>query len=1140
MNPLVKELPKHSKFKELLLSVKNGEKNLSITGLTDAAKAHVIYSIYNYTGVRPVVVCPNVSSAKKFIQDIKFYAEKDVVFLPAREIIYYDIDVESRETNNARVQAISKLVDNKDMILVTTIDAFLEPMLAKEEYLGLNLNLSLGEEINLDDVVAKLFKLGYQREEVVEAKGQFSVRGGIIDVYPTDSKHPYRIELFGTEVDSIRTFDIDTQRSLDTVHDFSISFSTEHIISEETKENLINKLEEVLESEVSEDIKKTIRVDLEKIREGGASRLIDRYFDLLVPNKVVLADYLTDNFCIFMDETAREISRADAIKYENNEAIKVITMNGNVYSKYAFKYVSFEELELKLKSLSTVYMSKLGQDRVMHAKRKEYSFSCREVNFFRSTMDLLIKDIKKYKEDKKIILMVFSSLSKVETVKNAMEDNGVKTKYVQDISMIENLDSQTIYITTGLISSGFIYDDFDLVVVSEEISGVNKKDTRSSKQLLGDALNSYEDLKIGDYVVHVNHGIGKYLGIETIDTAGIVKDYIKLEYKDGGTLYIPVSSLNSIKKYVCEDGFTPKMNKLGSKEWAATKYKVAKHVSDVAKELTLLYAARSKAVGFAFSKDTPWQREFEADFEYELTSDQERAISEMKKDMECQKPMDRLLCGDVGYGKTEVAIRGAFKAVMDSKQVAYLVPTTVLSLQQYNVFKERMEKFGVKVEMLSRFRTPKQQEEIIKKLAAGEIDVVVGTHRILSKDVKFKDLGFLIIDEEHRFGVEDKEKIKKYKNNIDVLSMTATPIPRTLHMSMIGIRDVSVITEPPQERLPIHTYVSEYNAGMIAEGIEKELARDGQVFYLSNRVDNIESIVAKVRSLAPNARVSFAHGKMSPHQIEDTMMEYMNHESDILVCTTILESGIDIPNANTIIVENADKLGLAQLYQIRGRVGRSNRLAYAYVTYNRGSILTEEASKRLAAIKDYSEFGSGFKIALRDLEIRGAGNLLGAEQSGHMMMVGYDMYAAMLNKAIEKEKLKIDSDVKQDAADEIKILLDVSANIPSDYIKDGMLKIEMYQKLSNVENNDDIDNVIDEFIDRFGEIPKETLNLIDIVRIRNKCREMGIKEVKIQGEFLLLIGNTKNHIKYRLTNSAKSDILSFVNNSLSVLEQTIK
>ena len=1140
MNPLVKELPKHSKFKELLKCIKDGETNLSITGLTDATKAHVIYGLYNYSGVRPVVVCPNVSSAKRFMQDIKFYAEKEIVFMPAREIIYYDVDAQSRETNNARVQAISKLVDNKDMILVTTIDALLQPMLPKKEYENLNMTISLGEELDLDEVILKLDRLGYTREDVVLAKGQFSVRGGIIDIFPTDAKMPYRVELFGTEVDNIRTFDTETQRSMDTVHDFYITFSTEHVVSLETKEAAINKLKNILEEDISLDVKKSIKADIERMEEGNISGLIDRYYELFVPERVTLLDYLESNFAIFMDETAREISRAEAIKYENNEAIKVITMNGNVYSKYAFKYVSFEEIELKLKSLSTVYMSKLGQDRVMHAKRKEYSFSCREVNFFRSTMDLLIKDIKRYKEERKIILMVFSTLQKVETVKNAMEDNGVKTKFVQDISMVDTLDNSTIYITQGLISAGFSYDEFDLVVVSESLSGTSKKEVKSSKAFMGDMLNSYEDLKVGDYVVHVNHGIGKYLGIETIDTAGVVKDYIKLEYKDGGTLYIPITSLDSIKKYVCEDGYAPKMNKLGTKEWETTKAKVTKHVSDVAKELTLLYAKRAQAKGYAFSKDTPWQREFEADFEYELTGDQKRAIMEMKKDMENSKPMDRLLCGDVGYGKTEVAIRGAFKAVMDSKQVAYLVPTTVLSLQQYNTFKNRMEKFGVKVEMLSRFRTPKQQQEIIAKLESGEIDVIVGTHRILSKDVKFKDLGFLIIDEEHRFGVEDKEKIKKYKNNIDVLSMTATPIPRTLHMSMIGIRDVSVITEPPQERLPVHTYVSEYNSAMVAEGIEKELARDGQVFYLSNRVENIESIVAKVRSLAPTARVSFAHGKMTPNQIEDTMVEYMNHESDILVCTTILESGIDIPNANTIIIENADKLGLAQLYQIRGRVGRSNRLAYAYVTYNRGSILTEEASKRLGAIKDYSEFGSGFKIALRDLEIRGAGNLLGAEQSGHMMMVGYDMYASMLNKAIEKEKLKIDNDTTgEKISEDVKITLDVSANIPSDYIKNSALKIEMYGKLSNADTDEDIEDVIDEFIDRFGEIPKETMNLIEIVKLRNKCRKLNIKEVKVQGDFLWFMDNTKNHIKYRLTNSAKSDILSFVNSSIGILEQAM-
>ncbi len=1138
MNPLVKELPKHSKFNELLKSIKNKESNLSITGLTDASKAHVIYSLYNYSGVRPVVVCPNVTTAKRFIQDLKFYTDKEVVFLPAREVIYYDVDVQSRETNNARVYAISKLVNDEDIILVTTIEAMLQPMLDITEYEGLHLKLKLGDKIDLNNLVERFLKLGYLREELVSAKGQFSIRGGIIDIFPIDSDMPYRLELFGDEIDSIRTFDTLDQRSKETVEEFEIKFSTEYVIDKKNIEVLQDTLTAVLESEASEEIKKSIVQDLDKIENGNSLGLIDRYFDILVPNNVTLLNYLQDKYTIYFDDISKQISRSETINFENAEAIKVAATS-NVYTKYTFKYVSFETIQAKLKSLSSVYLSKLGQDRVLHAKRKEYSFSCREVNFFRSTMDLLIKDVKKYKEEGKITVLVFPTQTKAETIKNTLIDNDIPVKYILDLSMIDELKPSMVYICVGIMSSGFAYDNMGLVVIAENVSGIVTDKKKSSKDFIGDILNSYEDLKVGDFVVHINHGIGKYMGVETVETAGVVKDYMKLEYRDGGTLYIPITNLDSIKRYVCEEGFKPKLNKLGTKEWEATKLKVTKHVSDVAKELVLLYALRSRAQGFAFSCDTPWQKEFEADFEYELTDDQARAIKEMKQDMESARPMDRLLCGDVGYGKTEVAIRGAFKAVMDSKQVAYLVPTTVLSLQQYNVFKERMEKFGVKVEMLSRFKTKKEQEQIVKKLELGEIDVIVGTHRILSKDVKFKDLGLLIIDEEHRFGVEDKEKIKKYKNNVDVLSMTATPIPRTLHMSMIGIRDVSVISEPPQERLPVHTYVSEYNPGMLSEAIEKELSRDGQVFYISNRVENIESVVAKVKSLAPEARVAFAHGKMTPNQIEDTMLDYMNKNTDILVCTTILESGIDIPNANTIIIENADKLGLAQLYQIRGRVGRSNRLAYAYVTYNRGSVLTEEASKRLNAIKDYSEFGSGFKIALRDLEIRGAGNVLGAEQHGHMMMVGYDMYAALLNKAVEKEKLRIDSTEPIEKG-EIKISLDVSANIPNDYISDPMIKIEMYQKLSNAEAEDGLENVTDELIDRFGDIPKETLNLIEIVRIRNKCKVIGIDEIKIQGDFIWFIQKPKNHIKYRLTNDIKHDILSFVNRTLDSIIRDIK
>ena len=1129
MNPLVKELPKHTKFNALLKSIQNKESDLSITGLVDSAKAHVIYSLYNYSGVRPVIVCPNTTSAKRFMQDMKFYSEKELVFLPAREVIYYDVDVQSRETNNARVYAINKLIADEDIILVTTIDALLQPMPNKDTYKGINVHISEGDIVDIDRLVQTFIRLGYSREDLVSAKGQFSVRGGIIDVFPIEEDNPYRIELFGKEIDSIRIFDVETQRSKDSVTFFDIRFSNEFIVKKEDIESTIDTLQQVLVNEVPEDLKKSILQDIEKLSNDDYYGLIDRYFELLVPNAVTLLEYLEDKYTIYFDDTAKSISRAEAIKYENNETIKVVTNTGSVYSKYTFKYVNFESIETKLKSLSTVYMSKLGQDRVMHAKRKEYSFSCREVNFFRSTMDLLIKDIKKYIRENKVIVAVFPSLKRVESVKNTFIDVGINVKYVENLDMIDKLEKGIVYISAGILSSGYIYDDMNIICITEPVSGVVKKESRRSKDFIGDVLNSYEDLNIGDYVVHINHGIGKYLGVETVNVGGIVKDYIKLEYKDGGVLYIPITSLDAIKKYVCEDGFSPKLNKLGTKEWEATKAKVAKHVSDVAKDLVLLYYTRSKAKGFTFSKDTPWQKEFEADFEYELTNDQEQAIEEMKQDMESEKPMDRLLCGDVGYGKTEVAIRGAFKAVLDSKQVAYLVPTTVLSLQQYNVFKERMEKFGVKVEMLSRFKTPKQQQDIIKRLKKGDIDVIVGTHRILSKDVKFKDLGILIIDEEHRFGVEDKEVIKKYKNNIDVLSMTATPIPRTLHMSMIGIRDVSVIMEPPLERLPVHTYVSEFVPSMITEGIQKELDRDGQILYISNRVENIEAVANKVQLMVPEARVAIAHGRMTPNQIEDTMLEYMNHDTDVLVCTTILESGIDIPNANTIVVENADRLGLAQLYQIRGRVGRSNRLAYAYITYNKANVLSEEASKRLSAIRDYSEFGSGFKIALRDLEIRGAGNVLGAEQHGHML-------ASLLNKAVEKEKLRIDNNEDSIKKGEVKIVLDVSANIPNEYIEDTSLKIEMYQKLSNANNDEEVRDVLDELLDRFGEPPKETLNLIEIVKIRNKCKKLNIDEVKFQGEFIHFISNNvKNHIKYRLTNEIKHDILSFVNVTLDVL-----
>ncbi|MBP8619760.1 MAG: transcription-repair coupling factor, partial [Clostridia bacterium] len=711
-------------------------------------------------------------------------------------------------------------------------------------------------------------------------------------------------------------------------------------------------------------------------------------------------------------------------------------------------------------------------------------------------------------------------------------DNNVSVEVLDNIWREDNLKKSKVYITYGIVSGGFYSSIQDLVVIAEPVSGTNVKRKVKREFSKGTDIESFEDLKIDDFVVHENHGIGIYKGISSINVQEVVKDYIKIEYANNGVLYVPINQLDLVKKYVCDDSSKPKINSLGTKEWEKTKKKVTAHVEEIAKELLSLYAKREKNPGYAFSPDTPWQKEFEESFKYDLTDDQKQAVSEIKEDMESPRVMDRLLCGDVGYGKTEVALRVAFKAVMDKKQVAYLVPTTVLCLQQYRTFKERMEKFGIRVEMLSRFKTKKEQTDILKDLVDGKIDVLVGTHRMLSNDVFFKDLGLLIIDEEHRFGVKAKESIKKIKETVDVLSMTATPIPRTLHMSMVGIRGMSTLNEPPLERLPVHTYVMEYNDTVIKEAIEKELLRDGQVFYLNNRVEGIEDLANKVKSLVPSARVEYAHGQMEPHQIEDIMLKFINHEFDVIVCTSILESGIDIPNANTLIVENADKLGLAQLYQIRGRVGRSSRLAYAYITYQKNRQISEVAEKRLRAIRDFTEFGSGFKIALRDLEIRGAGSLLGKEQHGHMLKVGYDMYLSLLEKAVNKEKNNISE--TQNIEQEIKIDLDVSAYISDSYISDPIQKINMYQKISDINDKDMMLDVIDELIDRYGELPKETENLIKIVEIRNQARKLGITKICSFGEILKI---EPYNLKIKLTNFTRSDILIRVQLELEKLRK---
>ncbi len=989
MNGVLENLNKsevYIKIKEILQSnskITDNKINISATGLPSSAKAMLVYAITKETKKSSLVVCNNIFEVNKFIQDVKFFSDDiEVIFLPSEQIEYYDIDKESNELDTARAYAIEKILDGKLNIVVTTIDSLLLNMKNKKEFSNKEFSIKVSESIDIEKIQKELVLLGYQRTENVEGKGQFAIRGGIIDIFTVNNELPYRIELFGYEVDNIRTFDVISQRSIDTVKEVKISLASTNNITEKQKEYIINGLKALVEDEtINSDLKLNILKDIEKIENSNLENLFDKYYYFFQDESETLLDY-TKEYNIYINEPVRCIEKAKNVVYENEEELKSFASKNYLYMPYANRYKSFEEIEVIIKklNLNSIYLEKITTDIKLHDKRKIFDLEGNEENFYRNSLETLDNDLKRRENLNKIL--VFPSQNRIESIKNYLQDKKLDVEVLNGISSAEHFKKDKVYITFGILSSGFCIKEFDILVIAESVSGTNilKKKNRSENKNIGEKINTFEDLNIGDYLVHENHGIGIYRGIETVQVEDVFKDYIKIEYEKGAAIYVPINQLDLVKKYICDDDTIPKLNTLGTKEWSVTKRKVSEHVNLIAKELVALYAKREQKEGFAFPKDTPWQKEFEDAFEYELTLDQAQAVKEIKEDMEIPRPMDRLLCGDVGYGKTEVALRAAFKAVMGGKQVAYLVPTTVLSLQQYRTFKERMEDFGIKVEMLSRFKTRKEQTEILKKLVDGKIDVIVGTHRLLSKDVFFKDLGLLIIDEEHRFGVKAKETIKMLKETIDVLSMTATPIPRTLHMSMVGIRGMSTLTEPPVERLPIHTYVVEYDENVIQNAIEKELDRDGQVFYINNRIDNIEGVAEKVRNLVPYAKVAFAHGRMEPKQIEDIMLSFINHEIDILVCTTILESGIDIPNANTIIIENADKLGLAQLYQIRGRVGRSSKLAYAYVTYKKDKILSEVSEKRLKAIKDFTEFGSGFKIALRDLEIRGAGNLLGKEQ----------------------------------------------------------------------------------------------------------------------------------------------------------------
>ena len=1099
MNTIIGELGKNPKFNEYINSIQNKQSPIAISGLTDVGMAQMISATKEFCK-RPIcVITYNEIQAKRLLEDIKYFTDK-VLYLPKKEIVTYDYVAESKDLPYERIETLNKIQEMRTGIVVTTIEAALQKMISKKALYKNILNFKVGEITNLENLKKKLTELGYVRCDLIEGRGQFSVRGGIVDISLTE-KEGVRIEFWGDEIDSIRYFNIVSQRSTENIEKITIYPAHEYLL-EKPIDEVISKIRNTIYKDF---LHNQIEQDIETIKEGNYISKCDRYFNAFYEEQETIVDYLTDKFLIIIDEETKIKQRAINVNNDCQNIIQLLIEKEKIAPDALKNICNFEQFEEKLDKKQIIYIEKF--DNEVKKQAEKFNWVYKEKNFVKSEIEIFFKEIYKDQEAKKKIYILADTKEKAKKICSLLNEKEILNKFEEKLNqtIIGKNNEFIVTVSVGKLSSGFeCFDTNQVVITSQElIEGEKRKTYKSSAFKEGEKV-VYADLKIGDYVVHKNYGIGIFIGVNTITADGTTKDYIKIKYYGDDILYVPTNQLDSVRKYIGGDEGGLKVNKLGTKEWLNTKARVKKNLRQVARELIELYARREKAKGYAFAPDTPWQTQFEDSFPYQETDDQLRCIEEVKKDMEKDKPMDRLLCGDVGYGKTEVAIRAAFKAVMSGKQVAYLAPTTVLAEQQFKEFRDRMSNFGVKVEVLNRFKTKKEQTEIVKKLKLGEVDVIVGTHRILSKDVEFKDLGLLIIDEEHRFGVKDKEKIKQYKETIDVLTMTATPIPRTLHMSIVGVRDMSVIYEPPYNRKPVQTYVLEYDQEVIKEAITKELERNGQVFYLFNNVEKIMQKADEISNLVPEAKVAYAHGQMTGKEIENIMEEFIEGKTNVLVCTTILESGIDIPNANTIIVENADRMGLAQLYQIRGRVGRSDRQGYAYITYKKDKLLSEVADKRLKAIKEFTEFGSGFKIAMRDLEIRGAGSLLGEIQSGHLEQVGYDTYCNLLDEVVKEmqgEEVKPEIDVQID--------LDATCFIPDEYISDSSQKIEIYQDIALCKNEEDIQNVIDEMIDRFGNMPKEIENLLEIARIKILCKKLNISKVQGKHNFVVFIFEAK-------------------------------
>lgn len=1083
-------------YRELSRSIGLGRMPAMATGLSGIHKAHLIHSLCTEKNCGALVIASDEAEAQKLCSDLATMGT-DSVFYPSRDYTFREVEGVSREFEHQRIAALYALQSGKSKVIVACVDAVMQYTIPPQKLKDTTVEIKEGTEVSLEKIIAALTADGYVRVEQVEGTGQFAVRGGILDFFMPSSSQPCRVEFWGDEIDTVSAFEIDTQRRTEKLDGFVITPSCEILVDDiDGLVQKINKKASSLRGKTAAQAKEIMYRESEMLKNTGRLTSIDKYYSLIYETPANLFSYIPDDFLVFVSEQPKLKERMRATIWQWGEDIKDYLSEG-ILCKGMDCYTGDWTDELtELSKRNTIFIDNFARGSSEVPLRELVNFNFRQLSAWSGSVNILCEDLQTLRDSDKVCVILAGTQKSAENLFKEMCDRGYSAKFLKND---DELSGNGLYISGGTLSAGFEYPSASFCLITHSQVAVNLRKKKRS-QPKSKAVFSLAELSVGDYVVHTTHGIGQFDGIHKIDMHGIVKDYIKIKYAKGDILYVPVTQLDLVSKYIGpREEATVKLNKIGGLEWQRAKNRVRKAVKDIADELIKLYSERMKAKGHAFPPDTDWQADFEQKFEYEETADQKRCIAEIKSDMEKPSPMDRLLCGDVGFGKTEVALRAAFKCVADSKQCAILVPTTILAWQHYQTALRRFEGFPVNIELLSRFRTPSQQDSIINKLKHGDVDMVIGTHRLVSNDVKFRDLGLVIIDEEQRFGVAQKEKLKEMCKNVDVLTLSATPIPRTLNMAMSGIRDMSTLEEAPQDRHPIQTYVLEYDDAVINEAIRRELRRGGQVFYLFNSVEGIENKAQEIRDRIPEAKVGVGHGKMTESQLSEVWRQMLEQEINILVSTTIIETGVDIPNANTLVIENADKMGLSQLHQIRGRVGRSSRRAYAYLTFQRDKVLTEISQKRLDAIKEFTEFGSGFKIAMRDLELRGAGNILGAKQHGHMADVGYDMYMKLLNEAVSAAKGEAPADTDLDCLVDVQI----EAHIPESYISNLNRRLEIYRRIADIRTEDDASDVIDELIDRFGDMPESVQGLIDIALIRSKAKKIGIYEIKQQPEHVL-------------------------------------